>query len=234
MAKFRPAVFVLTDGSGNHGKSRLASTTRILEELQATPGGVYGCMTDKQVYLGILENDVELFATIVEDIASALVENNTEVVAGDSIEGYNPTHDLCRVIIDCAVRLAACKTGRPVRNFTFPLTNQRLFEVNPAIEDVLRFPLDQHTFDRKLAAARRYSELNGDVEGALQDTGIESFQTEWLVPAKAITLTAPFKEPPFYEQYGEKQVSLGYYDRVLRYREHFLPLAESLRHRFDR
>jgi hypothetical protein len=224
-------VFVLTDGSGNHGKSRLASTTRILDELHARPGNVYGRMTDKQVYVGIFENDVALFATIVEDIASALVENNTEVVAGDSIEGYNPTHDLCRVIIDSAVRLAGERTGRPPQNFAFPVTESRQSH-NSLLDEALPFQLDQHTFDRKLAAARRYSELTGDVEGALRETGIDSFRTEWLIPSNAGEASAPFIEPPFYEQYGERQVSLGHYDRVLRYREHFLPLAESLRQRY--
>lgn len=38
----------------------------------------------------------------------------------------------------------------------------------------------------------------------------------------------PFAETPFYERHGEKQVAEGYYDQVIRYREHMLALAEGL------
>ena len=38
-----------------------------------------------------------------------------------------------------------------------------------------------------------------------------------------------FGEPPFYEQYGEKQVSEGHYDEVLRHGQHMIPLSEALR-----
>ena len=30
------------------------------------------------------------------------------------------------------------------------------------------------------------------------------------------------------KQYGEQQVAAGYYQRVIRYRDHFLPLADGL------
>ena len=36
-------------------------------------------------------------------------------------------------------------------------------------------------------------------------------------------------ESPFYELYGEKLVAAGRYEKVIRYREHMLPLAEAIR-----
>jgi hypothetical protein len=35
-------------------------------------------------------------------------------------------------------------------------------------------------------------------------------------------------EVPYYETYGEQRVAAGAYDRVLRFREHLLPLADAL------
>ena len=37
-----PEVWILTDGSGHSGRSRIDSTTRVLEPTGAVPGPVYG------------------------------------------------------------------------------------------------------------------------------------------------------------------------------------------------
>src|SRR5687768_4588026 len=44
----RPLCFVLTDGSGGSGKSRLHSTTRLLEQNGARRGSIYGRLTDRE------------------------------------------------------------------------------------------------------------------------------------------------------------------------------------------
>jgi hypothetical protein len=41
-------------------------------------------------------------------------------------------------------------------------------------------------------------------------------------------------EPLFYELYGEKLVAAGQYKQVIRYREHMLPLANSIRQKVER
>ena len=40
-------------------------------------------------------------------------------------------------------------------------------------------------------------------------------------------------EPQFYELYGEKLVAAGRYEKVIRYREHMLPLAEAMRKKLE-
>ena len=40
--------------------------------------------------------------------------------------------------------------------------------------------------------------------------------------------TVPPEDPPFYERYGASQVAGGQYADVLRYREHFAPLAAAV------
>jgi hypothetical protein len=42
-------------------------------------------------------------------------------------------------------------------------------------------------------------------------------------------IEALIEEPPYYESYGERQVAAGRYPRVLRFREHFLPVSRALR-----
>ena len=84
--------------------------------------------------------------------------------------------------------------------------------------------------DRKLAAARSYPEMADEVERAFAAHGAEAFRIECLRPADPeADIETLIAEPPWYESYGERQVAAGRYSRVLRFREHFLPLARALR-----
>jgi hypothetical protein len=189
---------------------------------------VYGRLTDKQVYDGILNCDYVAFAGLVEEIAQSLLDSDTRLIAGDEMEGYNPGHDLCRVLTDCAVELAQKRSGNQILNLSFPLVAAPGPSVDGQEDGWIRLELDPETFAGKVEAARRYQELSTEVDRAFLQNGKEAFRTEWLSRVTN-TPTAKFELPPYYERYGEEQVRQGYYKRVLRYREHFLPLVESLR-----
>jgi len=84
--------------------------------------------------------------------------------------------------------------------------------------------------ERKLAAAREYPEMAGEVERAFQRHGVEPFRVECLRAVDlGVDVEALVTDPPFYEVHGERQVAAGHYQRVLRFREHFLPVARALR-----
>src|SRR4051812_8757577 len=51
----KPLVFVLTDGSGRTTQSRLASTSKILQQAGATSGSIYGRFPDATIYSIMLE-----------------------------------------------------------------------------------------------------------------------------------------------------------------------------------
>ena len=57
LERVKPVVFVLTDGSGQRGVSRLSSTTRVLERAGARRGPVYGRFTDGRIYDALLAGD---------------------------------------------------------------------------------------------------------------------------------------------------------------------------------
>ena len=72
------------------------------------------------------------------------------------------------------------------------------------------------------------SPLESEVSEAITLNRMDAFRVECLRPAAN---RPPIQAPdyqPYYEQYGEQQVALGHYRQVIRYREHFLPLAEAL------
>src|SRR6476659_8791983 len=115
----RPEVWVLTDGSGRTGRSRIDSTTRVSQATGGVPGPVYGTMTDTDLYHAVLRFEHSRFTEIVDQLAARLMRNNVECIAGDAAEGYNPAHDICRLVIDAATRLAKRATQTAIANYDF-------------------------------------------------------------------------------------------------------------------
>ena len=224
-----PLVCVLTDGSGRVGQSRLESTTRLLSHSGGRPGSIYGRFKDAEIYAAILDNNAGLFIALAQELCELLVRDSVEYVVGDAIEGYNPIHDLCRSVINAAVRLANSVRPAQVANFDFLVVGQPdSGPGEPRAQDVwLR--LDDSALARKLAAAQLYLELRDDVSKMTSEAGGAALQFETLRPVvDTVHGGDHIQEPPFYERYGEKQVAQGYYQRVIRYREHILPIADAL------
>jgi hypothetical protein len=220
-----PAVWILTDGSGHTGRSRIDSTTRVLAATGAVPGPVYGSMSDADLYNAVLGFNHQPFLEIVDKLAAAMLHDEVDCIAGDAEEGYNPGHDTCRLIINAAVKLAQHKSSKPIRNYDFTLVGPPDQCSEELRDHSLWLNLDDEAFARKISAARNYPELQAEVETALNGTG--RFRVECLRPVNSSS-TSLADDPPYYEQYGEKQVESGYYKQVLRYSEHMLPLARAL------
>ena len=222
----RPHVFVLTDGSGRIDRSRLASTSRVLAAVGAQPGSIYGRFTDVALYDAILGGRHEVFRALALDFADALTRTRPDYVVGDALEGYNPVHDVCRSIINVALEISA-RRGTPMAgNFDFPLVGRPDAARRQPAAMVVGLRLEEPQLARKLAAAHGYPELGHEIEAALRENSVDAFRDECLRAADGGH--TPPEIPPYYEKYGEGQVAAGYYSRALRYREHVLPIVESL------
>ena len=246
-----PKVCVLTDGSGHTQQSRIDSTTRVLEATGATRGWIYATMRDVDLYNAVLALDHRRFIDLVDHLAITLIEDKVDMIAGDAEEGYNPAHDICRLVINAAVRLVESTRKKPIGNYDFTLVGEPDRCSNELRADSIYLNLDDAAFARKLSAARNYPELQAEVASALNGAGSETFRqhsdlverahstfgtsqtnhfrVECLRPVDASAASISSNgDPPFYEVYGEKQVKAGHYTSVLRYKEHLLPLAEAL------
>jgi hypothetical protein len=246
-----PRVCVLTDGAGRTERSRLDSTTRVLEAAGAAAGPVYGAMSDSEFYSAVLDSDHPRFTRVVDELASMLLRERIDCVAGDAEEGYNPAHDVCRLVVNAAVRLASRTSGARIANYDFTLVAPPGRCPEALRDEAIWLRLDEAALSRKLMAARNYPELQAEVEAALSGAGsvglrehpdlaartgsnfggegANDFSVECLRPVDDRRVCAPpFDGRPFYEEYGERQVASGHYSRVLRYREHVLPLAAAL------
>jgi hypothetical protein len=219
----RPYVFVLTDGSGACGRSRLSSTENVLQRAGARTGPIFGRLTDRAAYAAVLAHDASRFLGLAGELADFLVRQRITTVLGDAREGYNPVHDVTRSIIDAAVRMAVAR-GHAVRNFDFLVVG--MDEARPV--DV-RMALDAAALARKLEAARGFTELESEVTESLARWGPAAFGVECLRPVPMGACTAADRDPPpLYERFGEERVADGRYESVLRYDEHVLPLVRAL------
>lgn len=229
LVETRPMVFVFTDGSGHSNQSRLASTTKILNQAEARCSGIYGRLTDTAAYAAILNHDFELFIALTRELSEAFVVERIDYIAGDAFEGYNPMHDVCRLVINAAVTLAGRAQGRRLGNFEFSLVGQPgACHKQPHAGAICRV-LEDAAFARKMEAAKGYAELAGEVDATMAATSTDALRAECLRPVGTDSYEYRYDRPPFYEQYGEKQVAAGHYHQVLRYQEHIAPLAEALR-----
>ena len=226
----QPSVFVLTDGSGRSGVSRLDSTTRILDRVGAPKASVYGDLTDRVLYSAILSGNHGLFVDLARKLSEHLIDQEIECVVGDALEGYNPTHDVCRSIINTAVALANRTGDRTVKNFDFSLTKSPEYHSPKPADGVIRIQLDEQAYERKISAALEYEELKFEVEQAIRDNGPSALKVEYLRPASNHLLgEQSASTPPYYETHGEAQVAAGHYLEVIRFRRHILPLDQALR-----
>lgn len=226
----RPEVCSLTDGSGYLERPRMESTTRLLAKVGASAGPIFGRVPDKLVYRWILEGRTDFFAALVEELAQSWIVAEVEVVAGDAAEGINPSHDICRFIVDAAAERVERLSGRKLANYEFTLDGSPNFCPAPLRESAIWLSLDEKAIERKLAAARDYPELKAEVEFALEHFGVQAFARECLYPSNTSRMVALWEnEPPMYEHHGRQRVGAGHYREPIYYRQHVLPIVQALR-----
>jgi hypothetical protein len=228
LERARPRISILTDGSGHGERGRLLTSAGIVERVGARKSRLFGAVTDREAYRLILDADLAAVRRLAAELADELAGDEVDLVVSDAVEGFNPVHDLCAILADAAAAVAGRRLGRAVERYDFPL------EAEPA-EGAERsagarwISLGDEEWRRKLDAARGYQELRHEVERGLAAHGAAAFRVEVLRPVAGHGSLAERVGPvPYYESFGERRVAEGVYDRVLRFHQHFAPLAEAL------
>jgi hypothetical protein len=217
----RPVVHVLTDGSGHSSAPRLEATLEILTAEGARRGAIFGRLSDRDAYDMILEGNTPLLLSVVTDLAMELRERRSKMIVCDAAEGYNPVHDLCRLIAGAAIEIA----DAGVKQYEYAVVN-RPDSFDPAGDD-LRLDLDDVTFEAKMETARRFAAFLPDVDEMLSRHGRDAFRHE--IFRRVIDWTDLGSGVPEYERFGETRVADGHYRNVIRKKEHILPLRDALR-----
>jgi hypothetical protein len=252
----RPSVFVLTDGSGRDGEPRIDSTAEILEAAGAEPAPpLFGAFREMEIYAALLEGRCSLFVELAEELARHFVAGDYRMVAGEAAEGFQPTHDTCRLVVDAATELASRELGRPLPGYDFVLFSRQADCPPGRREEAVWIELDDSELEHKLQVALDYEELaaefhaavTGDYSAVLGDfpelaeaaagsigqIGREAYRVECLRRVPPGIQPVGSGRKPFYELYGEALRRAGRVDRVIRFEEHVQPVAEALARRLD-
>ncbi len=229
MERARPLYGCLTDGSGGAARSRLASSAALLATAGATPCAIFGRHSDRDLYAALLGGRIAVFVALAREVASVLEARGIHGVAGDAAEGFNPIHDICRFVIDAAIRAASRRTGRAIDNLEFDLDASPRAPDRDPVDGEIRIALDPRAIERKHRAALGYRELRAEVANALDRFGALAYAIESLRPAATKAALARFDAAaPDYERFGAERVRQGLYREIIRYREHVLPVRQAL------
>lgn len=223
----KPTVCILTDGSGAAGQSRLPVTDRTFASAGARFSDRFAGVSDAQIYKAVLDQGLEFFVSMAEQIRDLLVAESFDVVVGDGCEGYNPTHDICRLMINAAVASAAHQ-GRQILNYSFPLMGHPN-SGKPTAGDIL-VELTDEQLQQKVELIHAYgAEAGGMLTTEIADT-FDKFGQHAFKQERLFLMPSAEKEPqlaleiPFYERHGEQRVAEGVYRYVIRYNEHIHPI----------
>jgi hypothetical protein len=226
----RPVVCCLTDGSGSTETPRTESALRLLAKTGASRGPIFCRVTDRQVYRYILDGQPEFFIALVDELARMWIAAEIDIVAGDAAEGFNPSHDLCRCIVDAAVDRVKFLSGRQLANYQFLLEGSPDSCPADFRDSAIWVHLEEQTLARKMAAALDYPELKPEIELALRNFGTGAFSLECLYPADTQRMLELWEqEQPGYERWGRQRVAEGRYREVICFREHVLPIVDAIR-----
>lgn len=222
LERARPIVCALTDGSGGRAQDRSARSMRIIERAGAQVGPVFAAATDREWYRAILAGDrrpFDLAAAQIADMCRA--EGVTQVVA-DSLEFFNPMHDLCSCLAQAvAMRLQGAGA---IELLTYPIERPELLSGAPDYACTL----DDAALRRKLDAAAEYHELTAEVERRrLEATEDHAVERLFSVDIRRGWPARP-PEEPFYEKFGRQMIARGTYADLITYADHVRPLAVML------
>jgi hypothetical protein len=229
ISEYKPRTYVLTDGSGQSGASRLPSTAQLLAPLGIQTDQVFGVISDSSLYRAILEQETAWFVAILNRITDSLIEERIDLVVADAMEGFNPAHDLCRILVDGGVAAVKRKTGRTISNYKFCLTEWERSRQEQHDKACFHFVLDDDALRRKIEAAQKYGELKDEVREAIALCGVEYFRIECLKEVAEPFGLHDYTGRPDYEIWGEQRVAEGTYESVIRYEQHVFPIIDAIR-----
>ena len=218
----KPKVYLLTDGSGGRQSARTEYSRRIVEAAGATPGSVFGEISDAAWYNALLAGDLTFFLDALARIRADIGRAGEVQVVSDAVDGYNPVHDLAFVFGSALNRsLQRTSKGR----------QQLCSAAVPDVPGTLRLEIE---LDRA-AQARKKTAIENYVPLADEARLILARDPDCLKRERLITQDPDWTEQaPEWERIGRDRVSKGLYDRCIKYKDHLRPIVRLLMARSDR
>jgi hypothetical protein len=225
----QPTLIFLTDGGG---QDRVEQSRSALASL--VQGGSVHFLNHPEctLYAALIRRDVAFFRALANQVALLIDGTEAVDVYCDSVEFYNPVHDICLPV----VRAALPPTG--ARVFEVPLVHQT--SMTPERYEFLRAP-------ESLAAGAIWRNLSADDEQAKRDNIVSNYSIlirqlgatsvaralfhigrEQIFPARASLPEPAAGQVLRYEWRGQLLKQRGAVTEAIGFREHYLPIFAGL------
>jgi len=223
----KPVVYVLTDSSGHTGRPQHEPLAEYLNKVGGRRGSFFARFTDQNFYEAILKKNMDFFAPIIHELKEEIQEHRFEYIVGDSAEGYNPIHDVCRLMIGAALEMLEREKGICIAKYDYALVRPSHFCPDELRASSIRLDLSEEQFARKANALKTYyPEVVDEINWKKT---VDSYRTEYIRPCSNRSGFDGLPQiPPFYEKLGEKKVRDGIYKQAIRYGEHMAPLSKAI------
>jgi hypothetical protein len=230
IARTRPHVVFLTDGGG---EDRVAQSRSGLSSYLQQESLHFLNHSEASFYDALLAHDVEFLLSVAEQVKVILLQTNARTVYCDSVEFYNPVHDLALPIVRAAL---GGRDDIPV--FEVPLIHQRasdgrleLQRVPSTLESACVW---SDLTDEELAC--KTATLRGNCYQALFDQMGEMIlsaipghaRREQFLPARTTLPGLAAEQVLRYDQRGSALKSSGLVREAITYRNHYAPMFLSL------
>jgi hypothetical protein len=226
--RLRPRLVFLTDGGG---EERVNETRRALDTLGLLDNARFLGWTEKSLYQALLDQDLAVFVQLVEQVRAEILACAPRQILCESIELYNPLHDITLPIVRAATRgldgieivefPLIAQVAEPGERYRI----QRLPESRKAA--ILRLS-DAEVAVKQKAREQHYLSLRQQLGGVLDEVDREHLAEEHFAPALEEMPTPGQQHLLRYEWRAQDLKNRGEIDRMITYRDHFLPVVAAL------
>jgi len=226
-----PHVLVLTDGGS---PQRVAESRAVYEKLGILSRVRFLEVREKDLYRALLDRSPVVLQRLVAETRRMMEEVSPQYVLCESLEFYNPVHDLSLPVVQ-----AAAKKQTRLKVLEFPLIAER--PDAPGQYRVQRPPssreaeaksvtLDPEELAFKLeASAHSYPSLRTQMGGVLDAISSGHATQEFFLEANG-WMPEPGRDHALrYEKRGRLLAREGLVEQVITFKDHFLPTVASLR-----
>lgn len=228
LKRIRPFFIFLTDGGG---EERVNETKQGLTLLGLLDRAIFLNIKEDHVYHALLERDIDFFKHQVDQIANIFRELEPAQVLSDSIEFYNPVHDMTLALVDTA-REAVAPMSFPI--FEVPLVYQTPdgYQVQRPPKEhrkwEIRIALSEEELDLKMKAWKEIYTILGRQIGYLVPDPRDIARIETVVPAIGTTRRPQEDQVLRYEWRGRELKEKGEISEVITLERDVLPVILEL------
>ena len=228
--RHRPQIHIMTYGSrGGNSTERISASRKLAQQLEASPGALFGVASDREFYQSVLLSDFDFFDTLTRRLAGSLIDQRADAVVADRWQDYNPIHDLTHAVARAAVHLAASRLDEDISFFDYAVVADDQSVCVQA--EACRINLTPVECARKMAAMNAFPDIADDIDALVGQLGRGAISVEILNVAAPHAGLGPRAIAAWYETYGAERVRTGIYKEVLT-GAHVSRIAEHLARTF--